>query len=109
MSAIDQEAGRRTIHASDRTEARRWAGAGPRERYTAQVAGRSYGLYWGDLHRHSLVSRCTSGDEPSLEDFYRYAWDVCDYDFWAVTDHSENSSDYQWWTIQKIADLFHVP
>ncbi len=28
-------------------------------------------LYWGDLHRHSLISRCTSGDEPSLEDFYR--------------------------------------
>ena len=55
---------------------------------------------------HSLVSRCTAGDEPSLEDFYRYAWDVCEYDFWAVTDHSENSTDYQWWSIQKIADLF---
>ena len=83
----------------------------PREapgRYVAEVGGCSYSLYWGDLHRHSLVSRCTAGDEPSLEDFYRYAWDVCEYDFWAVTDHAENSSEYQWWTIQKIADLFHV-
>jgi len=69
---------------------------------------REYTLYWGDLHRHSLVSRCTAGDEPSLEDFYRYAWDVCEYDFWAVTDHSENSSAYQWWSIQKIADLFRI-
>ena len=68
-----------------------------------------YTLYWGDLHRHSLVSRCTSGDEPSLEDFYRYAWDVNEYDFWAVTDHAENSTSYQWWSIQKIADLLHVP
>ncbi|MDO5712441.1 MAG: DUF3604 domain-containing protein, partial [Micrococcales bacterium] len=34
---------------------------------------------------------------------------VCEYDFWAVTDHAENSTAYQWWSIQKIADLLHVP
>jgi hypothetical protein len=103
--------GRRTpIARSDhRTEARHWVGADATERYRATLGEREYALYWGDLHRHSLVSRCTSGDEPNLEDFYRYAWDVCEYDFWAVTDHSENSSAYQWWTIQKIADLFHIP
>ena len=79
------------------------------ERHQVQADGETYHLYWGDLHRHSLVSRCTSGDEPSLEDFYRYAWDVNEYDFWAVTDHAENSTAYQWWSIQKIADLLHVP
>lgn len=92
---------------SERREDRRWLGA-ERSRRTVQVAGTDYTLFWGDLHRHSLVSRCTAGDEPSLEDFYRYSWDVCEYDFWAVTDHSENSSAYQWWGIQKIADLFRV-
>jgi hypothetical protein len=72
-------------------------------------AGRREARAWIDAgDERSLVSRCTSGDEPSLEDFYRYAWDVCEYDFWAVTDHSENSTDYQWWSIQKIADLFRV-
>ncbi|MBA2560124.1 MAG: hypothetical protein H0V07_09600, partial [Propionibacteriales bacterium] len=96
------------IHSDERLESRRWLGDTARERYVARVGDRDYTLYWGDLHRHSLVSRCSAGDEPSLEDFYRYAWDVCEYDFWAVTDHSENSSDYQWWTIQKMADLFHV-
>jgi len=98
--------GRRTdLATSDtRREARRWAGV-PQARYAVD----GYQLYWGDLHRHSLVSRCTSGDEPSLEDFYRYAWDVDEYDFWAVTDHAENSTAYQWWSIQKIADLLHVP
>jgi hypothetical protein len=96
------------VHADARVEARRWTRAEPRERYVATVGERRYTLYWGDLHRHSLVSRCTAGDEPSLEDFYRYAWDVCEYDFWAVTDHSENSTDYQWWSIQKIADLFRI-
>ncbi|HJP79410.1 MAG TPA: DUF3604 domain-containing protein [Pseudonocardiaceae bacterium] len=90
-----------------RREARTWVSA-QRDRYTTSVGSRDYQLYWGDLHRHSLISRCTSGDEPSLEDFYRYSWDVCEYDFWAVTDHAENSSDYQWWNIQKMADLFKI-
>lgn len=78
------------------------------ERYVAEVEGISYGLYWGDLHRHSLISRCTAGDEPELDDFYRYSFDVCEYDFWAVTDHAENTSQYQWWSIQKLADVLHV-
>ncbi len=97
------------VESADRTEARRWADRTERTRHTTHLDGEEMTLYWGDLHRHSLVSRCTSGDEPSLEDFYRYAWDVCDYDFWAVTDHAENSSEHQWWGIQKIADLFHIP
>ncbi len=100
------------VVSSERREARSWAAAPataePAPRYRTTVDGTELTLYWGDLHRHSLVSRCTSGDEPSLEDFYRYGWDVCDYDFWAVTDHSENSSEYQWWCIQKTADLFRV-
>lgn len=95
------------VESRRRREARSWLSA-ERDRYRTTAGGRSYQLYWGDLHRHSLVSRCTSGDEPSLEDFYRYSWDVCEYDFWAVTDHAENSSDYQWWSIQKLADLFRI-
>jgi uncharacterized protein DUF3604 len=94
-----------SIVSAQRSEARRWAGA---ER-DIPLDGLGFDVYWGDLHRHSLVSRCTSGDEPSLDDFYRYAWDVNEYDFWAVTDHAENSTAYQWWSIQKIADLLHVP
>ena len=99
-----------SLHSDGRQEARRWVepDRAP-ERYRVRSGGRTYQLYWGDLHRHSLVSRCTAGDEPSLEDFYRYAWDVNEYDFWAVTDHAENSTAYQWWSIQKIADLLHVP
>ena len=69
---------------------------------------RTYLVAWGDLHRHSLVSRCTVADEPSLEDYYRYSQDVFSYDFWALTDHAENSSAHQWWTCKKLADLFLV-
>jgi Protein of unknown function (DUF3604) len=85
------------------------AGRGQRpSRYRTRVGDRDYQLYWGDLHRHSLISRCTAGDEPGLDDFYRYSFDVCEYDFWAVTDHAENTSQYQWWSIQKLADVLHV-
>jgi Protein of unknown function (DUF3604) len=97
-----------TLHCDGRQEVRRWAAGRVAERHRVDVDGETLTLYWGDLHRHSLISRCTSGDEPSLEDIYRYAWDVCEYDFWAVTDHSENSTDYQWWSIQKMADLLRV-
>ena len=94
---------------------RRTAGPGPAaerpgapERYRTSIGDRSLALYWGDLHRHSLISRCTAGDEPELDDFYRYSFDVCEYDFWAVTDHAENTSQYQWWAMQKLADVLHV-
>lgn len=96
------------VASSQREEGRAWYGK-PQDRYHTEVDGRRKTLYWGDLHRHSLISRCTAGDDPGLEDFYRFAWDVHDYDFWAVTDHAENSTDHQWWHIQKVADLFHVP
>ncbi len=92
-------------------DARAWARARKTlgsERHTAGDGDRSYSLYWGDLHRHSLISRCTAGDEPELDDFYRYSFDVCEYDFWAVTDHAENTSPYQWWSIQKLADTLYV-
>ncbi len=92
-------------------DARPWAVARTTERsdrYETEVAGQAYRLYWGDLHRHSLISRCTAGDEPELDDFYRYSFDICEYDFWAVTDHAENTSQYQWWSMQKLADILHV-
>ena len=93
-------------------DARPWALLDRSERasrYSTTIGEETYSLYWGDLHRHSLISRCTAGDEPSLEDFYHYAWDVCEYDFWAVTDHAENTSAYQWAMLQKIADVLHIP
>ena len=96
------------LRSSARAEARSWIGEPDTSRHSITVDGAQYTLYWGDLHRHSLISRCTSGDEPTVEDFYRYSWDVCEYDFWALTDHAENSSEYQWWGIQKVADLFRV-
>jgi hypothetical protein len=67
-----------------------------------------YTLYWGDLHKHSNISRCALGLDPDLEDQFRYARDVSEYDFWAMTDHAEHTSPFEWWRIRKLSRLFHV-
>lgn len=83
----------------------------PREsaRYQTEVNGKKYTLLWGDLHKHSNVSRCSSGNEPAPEEHYKYAHDVCQYDFLAMSDHAEHTSEYNWWRLQKLADLYNVP
>ena len=87
-----------------------------REQYSATVKGKKYNLYWGDTHRHSNVSRCSVGLEPTPDDLYRYGDDICNYDFFALSDHgahfantTEDSSNYYWWLNLKLADLYHVP
>ncbi|MBI2923974.1 MAG: DUF3604 domain-containing protein [Planctomycetes bacterium] len=83
----------------------------PREAARAgiEAGGEKYVLLWGDFHKHSNISRCSSGNEPGPDDHYKYAHDVCRYDFVAMTDHSEHTSNANWWRIQKLADLYNVP
>ena len=78
-------------------------------RAEANAGGEKYMLLWGDFHKHSNISRCSSGNEPGPDDHYKYAHDVCRYDFVAMTDHSEHTSNANWWRIQKLADLYNVP
>lgn len=78
-------------------------------RYETDIHGKKYVLLWGDLHKHSNISRCSTGNEPSPDDHYKYAHDVCQYDFLAMSDHAEHTSEFNWWRIQKLADLYNVP
>lgn len=73
-----------------------------------------YRLYWGDLHRHSNISRCGAGLDLGTDDHFRLAEDVLGCDFWALTDHAENTSDLNWHHLKKLANGFyregqHVP
>ena len=74
-----------------------------------ELRGKKYDLYWGDLHKHSNVSRCSGGVEPAPEDHYIYSHDVCNYDFMGMTDHAEHTSLHNWWRLEKLADLYYVP
>ncbi|MDO8682574.1 MAG: DUF3604 domain-containing protein [Armatimonadota bacterium] len=78
-------------------------------RHPVKIGGKAYNLYWGDLHQHTNVSGCTQGTEPNAEDRYVYGHDVLRYDFMAITDHAEHTSQYRWWRSSELADLYYVP
>ncbi len=69
----------------------------------------SYRVFYGDLHRHSSVSRCSHGREPSPDVRYRFGADACLYDFYALTDHSGHFEATQWWGLSKRVDLYRTP
>jgi hypothetical protein len=77
--------------------------------YVTEIHGQKYTLLFGDLHKHSNISRCSTGNEPSPDDHYKYSHDICQYDFLAMSDHAEHTTDFNWWRIQKLADLYNVP
>jgi hypothetical protein len=76
-----------------------------------QFEGRRFGLYFGDLHRHTELSVCRTGDDGSLEDAFRYAIDAAELDFLCITDHVQHVKildDYDFWRTGKTADLHRV-
>ena len=79
------------------------------ERRPSLEVGKSrYDLFWGDFHRHTDISQCSSNVDGTRQDVYRYALDAGQLDFVAVTDHHTHSTEYSWWCTQKSADLFHL-
>jgi len=71
--------------------------------------GQSYRLLFGDLHRHTNISRCAPTLDGCLTDAHRYALDAVGYDFLCVTDHARDVDPFSWWRTQKACDMFHVP
>jgi hypothetical protein len=90
-------------------------------RHTISADGKSYQLLFGDTHRHTDISRCGMNVDGSLMDTYRYAIDVAQLDFLAISDHDQDILkhrydrkqshllDYAWWRSQKYCDLFLIP
>ncbi len=87
---------------------------------TLTTGGKPHQLLYGDLHRHTDISRCGMNVDGSLIDTYRYATDVARLDFLAITDHDQDIlkhrygrpasplQHYSWWRSEKYADLFHI-
>jgi hypothetical protein len=72
----------------------------------ATVAGTTYRLFRGDLHRHTDLSLCFPFYDGSLQDAYRYAIDVAEHDFLGVTDHTRDIArgdalSQLWWRSTK--------
>ena len=68
-----------------------------------------YQVFWGDLHRHSNISRCSIGLEPGPADRFAQARDLHRCDFFALTDHSGAIAPADGWLIDKLNWLYAAP
>jgi hypothetical protein len=77
--------------------------------YRIDVDGKNYRLLRGDFHRHTEIS-WDGGPDGSLEDMFRYAIDVAQFDWIANTDHDNGGGrEYSWWLTQKFIDAYTIP
>lgn len=77
-----------------------------RNRPSAEVAGKRYELFYGDLHRHTDISLCFSPSDGTIDDAYRYAIDAAPLDFLGITDHTHDLAmgdplSLIWWRSRK--------
>jgi len=71
-----------------------------------------YGLFWGDTHCHSSISRDSAGINsliPRPTGDYDYARNRADLDFCMVTDHIENQTDEEWRETCEAARTWYEP
>ncbi|MDG1325054.1 MAG: hypothetical protein P8P49_04735, partial [Opitutales bacterium] len=82
------------------------------DRHKWTVDGETYGLYWGDVHRHTDVSNCRTGFDGCIVDHFRYAYDLGKIDFLGTSDHTDAGKfyhPYEWWHNQRMHDALHSP
>ncbi len=82
------------------------------DRHQWTVEGETYGLYWGDVHRHTDVSNCRTGFDGCIVDHFRYAYDLGKIDFLGTSDHTDAGKfyhPYEWWHNQRMHDALHSP
>lgn len=63
---------------------------------TIRYDGKTYQLYYGDLHEHSDVSVCNRPGDQSLDESYQHLRDLARHDFVCITDHGYNLNTYLW-------------
>jgi len=82
------------------------------DRHQWKVDGQTYGLFWGDVHRHTDVSNCRTGFDGCIVDHFRYAYDLAKLDFLGTSDHTDAGKmyhSYEWWHNQRMHDALHSP
>jgi len=66
-------------------------------------------VYFGDLHRHTHLSRCAGSKDGITTDVYRYARGPGGLDFVAITDHFQHLQPWSFWRNQRDVVRFHAP
>ena len=63
-----------------------------------------YDLLYGDLHRHTAYSKCMSSVDGDPLDQWRWAHDVEELDFYAITEHLEHQSYLEWRLVEDLTE-----
>ena len=82
------------------------------DRHEWTVDAKKYGLYWGDLHRHTDMSNCMTPHDGCVLEQFRYAYDMAKLDFLGTSDHTDigkKYDPYEWWHNQRLVDVFYAP
>lgn len=79
----------------------------PGRRKSVEIGSEKYQLLWGDTHRHSTQSKCVPERDGTLWDHYRWAQDIAELDFYSITDHTEQTSDWEARKGRIWSDLFY--
>ena len=72
------------------------------------LAARSKDVFYGDLHRHTHLSRCAGGQDGTFLDAVRYARGPGALDFLAVTDHFQHLTPASWWRSRRNAERWNA-
>ena len=73
------------------------------ERRRLDADGHTYELLWGDLHRHSTISKCMSANDGDPLDHWRWVKDAGRLDFYSLTEHLGYMSDLEWHRVTDLA------
>lgn len=73
------------------------------------VGGKTYNMFFGNLHCHTEISVCSRFKNGDFDLHYRHARDVMNADFGATTDHCYNSDAGHWRLSCKHADFYSIP
>jgi len=73
------------------------------------IAPEGWTRMWGDLHRHSDLSRCKMDEDGNQLAQYRYAVDIGVLDFMALTEHYQHLTTGQWAYSREMSERFDRP
>ncbi len=77
-----------------------------RDGRTITVGDQTYQLLWGDMHRHSHLSKCLSPNDGTPLQNFRWAVDHNRMDWWALTEHLEYLSYNEWRRVEETVAAF---
>ncbi|NMA96124.1 MAG: hypothetical protein GX974_08810 [Clostridiales bacterium] len=75
------------------------------DRPRVDIDGGQLRCYWGDMHRHSNISKCIPEHDGSYVDHLKYALVSRKFDFYTITDHSNQIVLSEWERVLDLLDL----